>query len=520
MPGFHFKLRLVFALGLATAVGLIGFAGCASSLHLAVHSAKATSVAPAAPVQAAISIPVPVEERSSGDGSQSVDAPTSTDPMGASQANTVDLNLPSALAMVGGQHPAVGFARWRVQEAYAQLAAAEALWLPSIQAGFSGRRHDGNYQAVNGDIVDVNLNSFQYGLGTGAIGAGTTARPGLVAQFHMADAIFEPKVAERGAWARSHAAAAVLNERLLNTAIAYIELVNAYQDARILQESRQRTAGLSKITEDFARAGEGLQADADRMQTELILTDNRLIAARERIAIASARLAQAISIDPNIEILPLDVNALPLDLVAAEADKGSLISIGLSRRPELKESQALVAAACEAYKREKYAPFVPSVLLGFSTGSFGGGLGNNSSNFGGRYDLDALMTWQYRNLGFGEQAARRQTAALIQQAKFEQIRVMDQVALDVSESYSQVQFRRQQIETTQSAIKSAEASYNRNLERIRDGQGLPIEVLQSVQALELARRAYLNAVIAYNQAQFRLQWALGWPVSAMSPHES
>ncbi|MEZ6076122.1 MAG: TolC family protein [Pirellulaceae bacterium] len=160
-------------------------------------------------------------------------------------------------------------------------------------------------------------------------------------------------------------------------------------------------------------------------------------------------------------------------------------------------------------------PFVPSVLLGFSTGSFGGGLGNNSNNFGGRYDLDALMTWQYRNLGFGEQAARRQTAARIQQAKFEQLRVMDQVALDVSESYSQVQFRRQQIETTQRAIKSAEASYNRNLERIRDGQGLPIEVLQSVQALESTRRAYLNAVIAYNQAQFRLQWALGWPVSEM-----
>lgn len=435
--------------------------------------------------------------------------------MSAIQTNTIDLNLPSALAMVGGQHPAVGFARWRVQEAYAQLAAAEALWLPSIQAGLSGRRHDGNYQAVNGDIVDVNLNSFQYGLGAGAIGAGTTAQPGLVAQFHMADAIFQPKVAERSAWASSHAAAAVLNERLLDAATAYIELVNAHQDARILQESRDRTAGLSKITNDFAKAGEGLQADADRMQTELVLTDNRLIGARERIAMASARLAQAISIDPNSEILPLDVTAVPLDLVAVEADKGSLISTGLSRRPELKESQALVATACEAYKREKYAPFVPSVLLGFSTGSFGGGLGNNSNNFSGRYDLDALMTWQFRNLGFGEQAARRQTAARIQQAKFEQLRVMDQVALDVSESFSQVQFHRQQIETTQRAIKSAEASYHRNLERIRDGQGLPIEVLQSVQALESTRRAYLNAVIAYNQAQFRLQWALGWPVSEM-----
>ena len=114
--------------------------------------------------------------------------------------NTVELNLPSALAMVGGQHPAVGFAQWRVQEAYAQLARAEILWLPSIQAGFSFDRHDGNLQASDGNIVDVNRNSFQYGLGAGAVGAGATQRPGLVAQFHMADAIFEPKIAEKRAW--------------------------------------------------------------------------------------------------------------------------------------------------------------------------------------------------------------------------------------------------------------------------------------------------------------------------------
>ncbi len=52
-------------------------------------------------------------------------------------------------------------------------------------------------------------------------------------------------------------------------------------------------------------------------------------------------------------------------------DPMSLLSSrrGLATRPELKESQALVAAACEAYNREKYAPFVPSVLLGFSTTS-------------------------------------------------------------------------------------------------------------------------------------------------------
>lgn len=429
-------------------------------------------------------------------------------------ARTIDLNLPSALAMINGQHPAVGLARWRVQEAYAQLQRAEALWLPSIQAGFSFHRHDGNYQASNGSIVDVNRNSFQYGLGTGATGAGTTPRQGLVAQFHLADAIFQPRVAKTTAWARGHAATATQNRQMLSAALAYLDLVGAYQDVSILESSRQRTEELAKITRDFSEAGEGLQADADRMQTEAALTENRLIAAREQTAVASARLAEAISLDGNGQITPLDVTVVPLQLTEPNGDVGAMIGTGLAMRPELKESQALVAAACQAYSREKYAPFVPSVLLGLSTGGFGGGLGNELDDIDGRYDLDALMSWQIRNLGVGERAARREQSARVQQAKFEQIRVMDQVARQVSEGYAQVQSRDRQIQVTQRAIQFAESSYDRNLKRIRDGEGLPLEVLQSLQALETARRAYLRAVVDHNRAQFELQWAQGWPVEA------
>jgi len=50
------------------------------------------------------------------------------------------------------------------------------------------------------------------------------------------------------------------------------------------------------------------------------------------------------------------------------------------------------------------------------------------------------------------------------------------------------------------------------LARIRQKQGLPIEALQSAQALFTARQAYLQAVIDYNEAQLRLYRALGWPV--------
>lgn len=424
----------------------------------------------------------------------------------------IPINLPSALAAINSQHPIVGIAQWQVQQAYAQYDRAKVLWLPSIQAGFSFHRHDGNYQSSDGRIIDVNRSSLQYGLGVGATGAGTTnARPGIIAQFHLADAIFMPRVTEKTAWARGHAANATLNQQLLDAANAYMSLVDAHQDMRIIEQSRNRISELTEITVDFAETGAGLKADADRMKTELALIASRILAAEERVAVAAAQLAQAISLNANGTCVPTDVNAVPLELNSLDSDKSSFIAGALRNRPELKESQALVAAACEAYRREKFAPFVPSVLLGFSDGGFGGGIGTTLKNFDGRYDFDAIVAWEVRNLGFGEKAARREQSARVQQAQFDKIRVMDQVVFEVNEAWAQIGFRSQQISLTQEAIAAAEDSHRRNLERIRDGEGLPIEVLQSAQSLELAQRAYLRAIIDYNQAQLRLSWALGFP---------
>ncbi len=415
----------------------------------------------------------------------------STEPEAA--VNTVDqvangalvpINLPTALAMIGGQHPVVGFARWRVQEAYAQLDRAKIMWLPSIQSGFNYRRRDGNYQDVQGAIVDVNLNSFNYGLGAGAVGAGSPSQPGIVARFHLADALFLPKAAEKTAWARQHAASAALNQQLLFGGIAYIDLLEAYQDTEIIAAAVKRTSDLVELTEDFADAGEGLKSDADRTATELSLLQTRQLAVRERQLVASTRLARVLSIPMTSSILPQDTVAVPLEMMAQGSDEASLIAAGLATRPELKESQALVAAACEAYKREEFAPFVPSVLLGFSSTSFGGGLGSNADNFGGRYDIDAMMIWEMRNLGFGEGPVRRERNAQVQQATFAKLRIMDQVAQEVAEANIQVGIRRQQVDMAQTAIARARDSYQRNVDRIRDGQGLPIEVLQAIQALE------------------------------------
>ena len=342
--------------------------------------------------------------------------------------DSIAVDLSTALSMVGGQHPAVGFARWRVQEAYAEIDAAKSLWLPSIRAGFSYHRHDGNLQASDGSIIDPNRSSLQAGLGAGGVGAGTTQRPGVVANFRTADAIFQPKIANKTSWAREHAANAAVNDQLASVASGYIRLLQATQNVRIVQESSERTAALAQLTKDFAETGQGLQADADRMATEFKLIESRLIDAREAMDVAGARLGQALSLESGQPVVPLDDTVAPIHLVSESAARASLVATGLSVRPELKEAQALVAAACERFKHQKFSPFVPSVLLGFSQTGFGGGLGNNVDDVDNRMDFDAVVTWEVRNLGIGERAARNATAARVEQAKYESIRVMDQIA--------------------------------------------------------------------------------------------
>ena len=106
----------------------------------------------------------------------------------------------------------------------------------------------------------------------------------------------------------------------------------------------------------------------------------------------------------------------------------------------------------------------------------------------------------------------RETGSRIVQTRMKQVALMDQVAREIVETHAQVQSRSLQIETARDAVNAAQDSFRRNWERIQNGQGLPIEVLQSIQALTNAQKEYTRAVADYNVAQFTLQRSIGWPI--------
>ncbi len=193
------------------------------------------------------------------------------------------------------------------------------------------------------------------------------------------------------------------------------------------------------MTADFARTGQGSRADADRAETELAVRKNDVLRAEESTRVASARLAELLNLDATQVLVPQEPGIVPLGLVPADVPLRQLVTEGMSNRPELAESRELVCAAVKRLEREQFAPLVPSVLLGVSCGGFGGGPGDTIANYRERFDFDAMAYWELRNLGCGDMAARNQKRAQLEQAKFGQVRLMDQVAREVVEAHAQVE---------------------------------------------------------------------------------
>lgn len=431
----------------------------------------------------------------------------------AERSSQQSIDLTTALMMTTGQNPQVAFARARIEEALAQVDRANALKLPSLRAGVNYNKHEGRIQDVAGTVIETSRGSFYSGLGANAVGAGSPAVPGIVSQFHFADAIFQPKIAQRTACARQSGALATTNDQLLATALAYTELLRAEQELSVAGQIVDRAEQLQKTTSEFEKAGEGLASDHDRARTELALRRIELARAEEASAVASARLAELIRWNSDQRLIPSEPQLVPIELVAEGNTPQGLIALALSNRPELAESRHLVGEAVERLKREQHAPLVPSVLLAASYGGLGGGLGSSLSNYGDRLDADAVAFWEMRQLGFGEIAAQREARSRITQARMRELATMDRIAREVSETHAQILARRKQIEISKEAVLAANDCFEKNWDRIRNGQGLPIEALQSIQALATAQREYIRAISDYNTAQFTLQRSLGWPIS-------
>ena len=132
-------------------------------------------------------------------------------------------------------------------------------------------------------------------------------------------------------------------------------------------------------------------------------------------------------------------------------------------------------------------------------------------NFAARNDFDVVAYWTLQNMGVGNRAQINVARSRLRQSDYERLEVLNAVRLEVATGYVQALTRFAQIATAERAVRSGIDSFKEDMIRIRNNEGLPIEVLDSLRLLGRARFEYLNAIAEYNASQFELYVALGQP---------
>lgn len=451
---------------------------------------------------------------------------------GPDAVNAIDLAC--ALRLAGINNPDMLLARQQVARAQALRFLAMSFVLPNFNTGINYDDHNGPLQQSSGNILTVNRQALYLGLGAGAIAAGTVGVPGLQYTLNLSEGIFGFLAMRYNLRARIADNIAVRNQMLLRVATAYMKLIRAESFRSIALKNQEEAHEIARLTTAQAKWGPGRDADANRAASELAMRNEIILQAEQEMLVASANLAALLNIPPSVQLHAIDGWVVPTEIVPDTLPLQELLFIATQQRPELASRRNEILVAVQQLRRQIFLPLSPTVLAGYSSGTFGGGSnlvaypggfqgfqGPYFGNFGPRQDVDVILFWTAQNMGVGNLGRIRVARAERNIAQLEFVRELNRVRDEVAVAYARIHANYAQIDIALRAMQAAWRSYTEDYKRIRTTVkgALPIELLNSFHLLADARMQYLDAVVNYDTAQFALYVALGQPPTSNFAHE-
>jgi outer membrane protein TolC len=463
------------------------------------------------PLESRLSIPPAPEPMP---GPATADLPTGG--MDARSPQGLPINLATALQLAGATPLDIATATAQVEQALALQLQARALWIPNLNAGITYYRHDGKQQNIfTGPLFQKGVQSF-------FVGGGPTLTVGL------ADAIYSPLAARRVVGSRRADLQSARNDVLFNVSQSFF----------VLQDARGRLLGIgaaidrAELLVNFARGlAPSLIAplEINRAVTELqSLRQTQQVAIRDW-RVASARLAEVLLLDPAALLEPIEPPFLQITLVPTERTPEELVPIAIRNRPEIASRRELVEAAIQLLRREQTRPLLPNIIMTspalgtglLPAGNISAGPNGSMNTNGSRFDISVGAVWELQNAGLGNVGLIRQRRAEQRVASIDLTRTVYRVKSEVSQSVARLQTARIRVAETEEGVRQAIESADKNFIGLREttrpaGEILrlivrPQEVVQAIDALNLAYLNYSGAVNEYNISQFDVYRALGQP---------
>ena len=220
-------------------------------------------------------------------------------------------------------------------------------------------------------------------------------------------------------------------------------------------------------------------------------------------------LNQVLHLDPAIELTAPDSDLAPLSLMETNAALDPLVHEALASRPELKQSQSVLAAAREAKSGVTYGPMIPSVGAQGFFGGLGGGRSGVPDTFGPQEDYLVGLSWRVGPGGLGDFTRTRAAESRMKTAELTLEKQRDDLIRQVVEAVTHWQSLGDQLATTRRALAAAEEGLRLAQQRKEFAVGIVLETIQAEQDLTRARLDFLKAIAEFNKAQYALRKATG-----------
>lgn len=406
------------------------------------------------------------------------------------------IDLPTTLRLAGAESIEVQLTQARLEEAQGLREQARARFFPWIEPSVGYRRHEGRLQDVVGQIIDTEKQAYEIGAT-------------IVADVDLGQAIYASLAARRRVRSAEEMNEAQKRQSIADATAAYLELARARGAVEVASES-------VRIAEDYAgqlaRAVEiGIAFKGDQHRAEGRVERNRqlLSATRAERRVAAARLAERLTLDPGVDLSPVDAELAPWDFVDADTPVASLIETALAQRPELRGAGARLEAAEAERDAATLGPMIPTIGARARFFGLGGGVGDGQGRFGDGQDYSVGLSWRLGPGGLFDTGRSGTASARERQASLEQQRAIDQVTREVVEAHAQANAFTEQWAMSKRALDASEQALKLSRDRKEFGVGSVLETLQAEEDLTRARLDYLGLVAAANRAQVELRRATG-----------
>ncbi|MBM4070242.1 MAG: TolC family protein [Planctomycetes bacterium] len=461
------------------------------------------------------------------------------------------INLAAALRLADARPLLVAAAQASAWVAEAQLERAKVIWVPTLNLGAAYVRHDGFGPDFNrglnppleGQKIPLNQNvNWLYvggGLLQSAYGPANLVTDTNSAPVTMrrppnmtADMIFQPLAARQVLDSRKWDIQTAKNDVLLQTAQAYFrvhEFRGRYAGALdAVAKARIAVKRIDDMSKDLVP-----RAEVDRARRLQAMLEQKAAAAREAWRVSSADLTEILRLDPRVVVVPLEQDHLQITLIDPSRPVHELTLIALTSRPELASQKALIRAAEERIRREKWRPLLPNFFLnGFESpgmriqaGALGTGRGSAMNLWSWRNDITPSIEWQIEQFGAGNLARVKEQRGEQSRAIETLLQIQDAVAADVTRSQAHLQSAAVRSVQAERELREALVTFEKNLQGLGQTQRFgnvlhlvyrPQEVVAALEHLQRSYDEYFSTVADYNRAQFEIFHALGYPADEVA----